>query len=117
LPRPKAEAFVADRYGNRRAIVFDAGTGAYKRHWDVYSNLQAFATRLPFYVCGTASTLTMPNSFLTFNRFWLTHNSNTAGIPDQTRLLQQLVQANGGTFPDPNTPCPAFAEVIVHPTP
>jgi len=30
--------FVADGYGNRRAIVFDAGTGAYKRYWGAYSN-------------------------------------------------------------------------------
>lgn len=27
------EVFVADGYGNRRIIVFDADTGAYKRHW------------------------------------------------------------------------------------
>jgi hypothetical protein len=32
------EAFVADGYGNRRVIVFDAGTGAYKRHWGAYGN-------------------------------------------------------------------------------
>jgi hypothetical protein len=30
--------FVADGYGNRRAIVFDAGTGAYKRHCGAYGN-------------------------------------------------------------------------------
>ena len=28
--------FVADGYGNRRVIVFDAETGAYKRHWGAY---------------------------------------------------------------------------------
>lgn len=27
------ELYVADGYGNHRVIVFDAGTGAYKRHW------------------------------------------------------------------------------------
>src|SRR6202140_3875258 len=27
------EVFVSDGYGNRRVIVFDADTGAYKRHW------------------------------------------------------------------------------------
>ena len=27
------EVFVADGYGNHRVIVFDAATGAYKRHW------------------------------------------------------------------------------------
>ena len=30
------EVFVADGYGNRRIAVFDANTGAYKRHWGAY---------------------------------------------------------------------------------
>ncbi len=30
------EVFVADGYTNRRVIVFDAVTGAYKRHWGAY---------------------------------------------------------------------------------
>jgi streptogramin lyase len=30
------ELFVADGYRNRRVIVFDADTGAYKRHWGAY---------------------------------------------------------------------------------
>lgn len=30
------ELFVADGYGNRRVVVFDADTGAYKRHWGAY---------------------------------------------------------------------------------
>jgi DNA-binding beta-propeller fold protein YncE len=34
----KGELFVADGYGNRRVIVFDAATGAYKRHWGAYGN-------------------------------------------------------------------------------
>ena len=32
------ELFVADGYGNRRVIVFDADSGAYKRHWGAYGN-------------------------------------------------------------------------------
>ena len=32
------EVFVADGLGNRRVIVFDAYTGAYKRHWGAYGN-------------------------------------------------------------------------------
>jgi DNA-binding beta-propeller fold protein YncE len=31
-----SEVFVADGYGNRRVIVYDADTGAYKRHWGAY---------------------------------------------------------------------------------
>jgi DNA-binding beta-propeller fold protein YncE len=32
------EVFVADGYGNRRIIVFDADTGAYKRMWGAFGN-------------------------------------------------------------------------------
>jgi DNA-binding beta-propeller fold protein YncE len=30
------EVYIADGYGNRRVIVFDADTGTYKRHWGAY---------------------------------------------------------------------------------
>jgi len=30
------ELYVADGHGNRRVVVFDAATGAYKRHWGAY---------------------------------------------------------------------------------
>lgn len=32
------ELIVADGYGNKRVIVYDADTGAYKRHWGAYGN-------------------------------------------------------------------------------
>jgi DNA-binding beta-propeller fold protein YncE len=32
------EVFVADGYTNRRVVVFDSETGAYKRHWGAYGN-------------------------------------------------------------------------------
>src|SRR6476620_9356373 len=32
----QGEAYVADGYGNHRVIVFDAQTGANKRHWGAY---------------------------------------------------------------------------------
>jgi hypothetical protein len=32
------EVYIADGYVNRRVIVFDADTGAYKRHWGAYGN-------------------------------------------------------------------------------
>ena len=32
------ELYVADGYGNKRVIVFDASTGKYKRHWGAYGN-------------------------------------------------------------------------------
>jgi DNA-binding beta-propeller fold protein YncE len=36
VDRDANELFVADGYVNHRVIVFDAGTGAYKRHWGAY---------------------------------------------------------------------------------
>jgi DNA-binding beta-propeller fold protein YncE len=32
------ELYVADGYGNRRVVVFDAETGKYKRHWGAYGH-------------------------------------------------------------------------------
>ncbi len=32
------ELYVADGYGNKRVIVYDAETGKYKRHWGAYGN-------------------------------------------------------------------------------
>lgn len=42
------ELFVADGYQNRRVIVFDASTGAYKRHWGAYGN-KPDDTKIPDY--------------------------------------------------------------------
>ncbi len=36
--RPTNEAFVADGYGNRRVVVFDADSGAFKRAWGAFGN-------------------------------------------------------------------------------
>jgi DNA-binding beta-propeller fold protein YncE len=36
VDRPANELYVADGYVNHRVIVFDATTGAYKRHWGAY---------------------------------------------------------------------------------
>ena len=32
------ELYVADGYGNKRVVVYDADTGKYKRHWGAYGN-------------------------------------------------------------------------------
>jgi DNA-binding beta-propeller fold protein YncE len=42
------EIYVADGYGNRRVIVFDATTGAYKRHWGAYGK-EAKDDKMPPY--------------------------------------------------------------------
>jgi hypothetical protein len=42
------ELFVADGYGNHRVIVFDAASGAYKRHWGAGGRPPGDATVKPF---------------------------------------------------------------------
>ncbi len=36
IDQPANEVYIADGYANHRVIVFDADTGAYKRHWGAY---------------------------------------------------------------------------------
>ena len=43
------ELYVADGYGNRRIIVFDARTGAYKRHWGAYGTKTPIDDKQPPY--------------------------------------------------------------------
>lgn len=45
------EVYISDGYGNRRIIVFDATTGAYKRHWGAYGEMPS-DDPLPDYVPG-----------------------------------------------------------------
>jgi DNA-binding beta-propeller fold protein YncE len=42
-----SELFVADGYGNRRVIVFDADTGAFKRMWGAFGNTPSDAAPNP----------------------------------------------------------------------
>ena len=53
VDRAANEIFVADGYGNRRIVVFDATTFAYKRHWGAYGErpnddkIPAYDPKLP----------------------------------------------------------------------
>ena len=38
VDRAANEAYIADGYGNKRVIVYDADSGQYKRHWGAYGN-------------------------------------------------------------------------------
>jgi hypothetical protein len=42
------EIFIGDGYGNRRVIVFDASTGAYKRHWGAYGGVPDDGKMAPY---------------------------------------------------------------------
>jgi DNA-binding beta-propeller fold protein YncE len=49
MMEPKTqELYVADGYGNKRVVVFDAKSGAYKRHWGAYG-AQPSDDKLPPY--------------------------------------------------------------------
>ena len=52
--RKTNEAFVADGYGNRRVIVLDANTGAFKRMWGAFGNAPVDGPQAP--PPGTAAT-------------------------------------------------------------
>jgi len=45
--RKTNEAFVADGYGNRRVIVLDANTGAFKRMWGAFGNAPVDGPQAP----------------------------------------------------------------------
>jgi DNA-binding beta-propeller fold protein YncE len=52
---PKAhELFVADGYGNRRVVVFDSETGAFKRMWGAFGNKPEDAPPAPAPAAGAA---------------------------------------------------------------
>jgi hypothetical protein len=90
-------------------------------NWDDYQSLYGFC--LGCYhplglICGNTpdNDLTMPNSLLASNLCRLTHN-NTAGLPDQVRLLESFLQ---NLQPPPtlsSSTCPALAEVMKKPNP
>jgi DNA-binding beta-propeller fold protein YncE len=54
------EAFVADGYGNRRVLVLNADTGAFKRMWGAFGNAPLDPPPSPPRSSGTAATPTAP---------------------------------------------------------
>jgi DNA-binding beta-propeller fold protein YncE len=55
------ELYVADGYRNRRVIVFDTKTGAYKRHWGAYGKQPGPDDKLPAYTPAAAPSQTFGN--------------------------------------------------------
>jgi DNA-binding beta-propeller fold protein YncE len=54
------ELYVADGYGNQRVVVFDAKTGAYKRHWGAYGE-KPTDEKLPAYRADAAASRQFSN--------------------------------------------------------
>ncbi len=55
------ELYVADGYRNRRVIVFNSKTGAYKRHWGAYGKTPGTDDKLPPYSPTAALSQTFGN--------------------------------------------------------
>jgi DNA-binding beta-propeller fold protein YncE len=69
IDRAANELYVADGYVNHRVIVFDATTGAYKRHWGAYGNrpddeyFARLGERLPSPFSGAVQHENRPSQF------------------------------------------------------
>jgi hypothetical protein len=69
LDAPANELYVADGYVNHRVIVFDATTGAYKRHWGAYGKppddgyFQSAGERLPGPFKGIVQNENRPSNY------------------------------------------------------
>jgi len=98
---PANEVYVADGYRNRRVIVFDATTGAYKRHWGAYGRRPVDGDTANPAVGGTASiwpisydTTQMPQQFTTVHAVRLS-NDGLVYVADRINNRIQIFQKNG----------------------
>jgi len=84
------ELYVADGYGNRRVIVFDADTGAYKRHWGG-TGLKPDDTQLPAYNPSAP----LPKQFRTPVHCVALANDNLLYVCDRTNDRIQVFKTDG----------------------
>lgn len=91
LVDPKTnELYVADGYGNRRVIVYDADTGKYKRHWGAYGN-KPDDTPLPPYKAGEPA----PKQFRTPVHGVALANDGLLYVCDRTNDRIQVFKTDG----------------------
>jgi hypothetical protein len=110
LYEPENELFVADGYGNRRVIVFDAETGEYKRHWGAYGNRPDDSFELPTreeYVRQLAAGEPPPQQFNTPVHSVHVANDGLVYVADRGHLRLQVFNLDGTfvreTFIQPGT--------------
>lgn len=94
------EVYVADGYRNRRVIVFDATTGAYKRHWGAYGRRPsdadsvaydpAVASRWP----PSYDTTAAPQQFITVHAVRISRDSMVYAA-DRVNNRIQVFRKNG----------------------
>ncbi|MSO56880.1 MAG: hypothetical protein EXQ55_08175 [Acidobacteria bacterium] len=84
------EVFISDGYGNRRVIVFDADTGAYKRHWGAYGKKPDDSVpRIP---SGKATT--PPQQFTTVHSVRIA-NDDLVYVADRVNNRMQVFRLDG----------------------
>ena len=92
------EVYVADGYGNRRAIVFDPDTGAYKRHWGAYGKSPTTPIR------ARTSVVPLPQdsapciarrSPTTASSTCATARTTASGVPERRHLRQGKADSEG----------------------
>lgn len=88
------ELFVSDGYVNKRVIVFDADTGAYKRHWGAYGNKPDDS--VPSYNVPKAQDVTGPGA----QQFNTVHcirvsNDGLVYVCDRTHNRVQIFKTDG----------------------
>jgi DNA-binding beta-propeller fold protein YncE len=91
--RKTNELFVADGYGNRRVIVFDAATGKYKRHWGAYG--KAPDDRFKFPARSQFLQGPPPPSFNTPVHAVLVTNDDTVYVADRSNNRLQIFRPDG----------------------
>ena len=87
------EVFVADGYTNRRVIVFDADSGAYKRHWGAYGKRPDDAFKVP----ARAQLLQGPplQSFSTPVHAVIVSNDDLVYVADRSNNRLQVFKLDG----------------------
>ena len=83
------DVYVADGYVNRRVIVFDASTGAYRRHWGAYGKKPEDGPRV-----GFKADRPVPQDFYAVHCIRMS-NDGLVYVCDRERNRLQVFQKNG----------------------
>lgn len=84
------EVFIADGYKNRRVIVFDADTGAYKRHWGAYGKPPDDTVKTQ----GCVANVPPPQQFSTVHAVQLS-NDGLVYVSDRANCRIQVFKKDG----------------------
>jgi hypothetical protein len=109
VDRAANELYVADGYVNHRVIVFDAATGAYKRHWGAYgkrpddSYFTQAGEKLPSPFSGAVQNENKPSQYdpaVASPQFRIVHSVRIAGdglvyVCDRTNDRVQVFRKDG----------------------